>query len=204
MDDYNLSFFSGHCLFEGEYRTKMSELRLAGYLPASPSDIIEARLALPYDNPVWNYVDTDFGIAATVENIYLIPNSTRLRNISPNTRLTSGGMYLNGGSPDGVQIFPRTALILDRALTEKEARESPIWKALAGGDKNKLDAYVEKVFHYGRNKLGYTTMMTVILPEEKEPIERAIVMGRLDTKCSVSGMGTLCGINARFVGIPNL
>src|SRR3989344_7590281 len=116
----------GQDIFEGEYRTKMSELREAGYTPWSTEDIMDDRNAVPAEHPRWNnYIDTDFGIAGTKKKIYLAPHSARLRAITPQTVLTNYGLAL--GREEAAKAYNRSDLILGRDLTEEEARASSVW-----------------------------------------------------------------------------
>src|SRR3989344_2342465 len=133
---------SGQELFEGEYRTKMFELREAGYTPWSTEDIKDARNAVPSNHNVvpsnnsrWNNcLGTDFGIAGTTRKFYLAHHSARLRAVTPGTILTSYGLALGADDIETMQKYNRKDHILDRELTEKEAHHSQVWLDFADGD----------------------------------------------------------------------
>lgn len=187
----------GQDLFEGEYRTKMTELREAGYTSWSTEDIMGARNAVPAEHPRWNnYIDTDFGIAGSKRKIYLMPHSERLRAINPQTRLTDGGLPL--GREGTAKAYSRSDLILGRDLTEEEARANPAWLDFAAGDQNRLDKYVENTFRFGKNKFGYDTMMGIFVP--KDEVERAVVLFGLYGRSRASGNVHLSSLT-RFVGV---
>ena len=192
---------SGQELFEGEYRTKMSELRRAGYTPWSTEDIMDARNAVPSSHPRWNnYVDTDFGIAKTKTKIYLAPHSARLQAVTPETRLTSLGLTLGADDIETMQVYDRKDHILDLRLTENEARGSQVWLDFADGDQNRLDRYVENTFRFGKDRFGYDTMMGIFLPQDGKPVERAVVLGGLNDWSPALG-GYHLYLITRFVGV---
>ena len=186
----------GQELFEGDYRTKMAELRQAGYTPWSTENIMDARNAVSAKHTRWhNYVDTDFGIAGSKREIYLMPHSERLRAVTPRTILTEGWLHFD--SEDAAKRYNKSDLILDRDLTEKEARASPVWLDFAAGNQKRLDKYVKNTFRFGKDKFNYDTMMGIFVPEDE--VERAVVLGRLGYGSGAVG-DRLYG-DARFVGV---
>ncbi len=186
----------GQELFEGDYRTKMAELREAGYTPWSTEDWMDARNGVNSNHPFWNnYGDTDFGIAGSKRKIYLTPRSERLRAVTPRTRLTDGGLRFD--SEDAAKAYNRNDLILGQDLTDEEARTSQVWLDFAAGDQKRLDKYVEKTFRFGKDKFNYNTMMGIFVPEEGN--ERAVVLDRLGGRSQAYG-GLLDG-GTRFVGV---
>ncbi|MEK6809387.1 MAG: hypothetical protein AABY40_01815 [Nanoarchaeota archaeon] len=197
MNALQLALKPGQELFEGEYRTKMAELRQAGYTPWSTEDWMDARNGVDSDNPLWNnYGDTDFGIAGSKQKIYLMPHSERLRAVTPQTRLIKGGLSF---TQDGaVSTYNRGDLILGRDLTEEQARTSPVWLDFAAGDQKQLDRYVEKTFRFGKDKFNYDTMMGIFVPEDE--VERAVLLYRLNYSSRAYGSYHL-GNNTRFVGV---
>ncbi len=197
-----LGLKEGQVPFEGDYRAKMQELRAAGLTPWSTEDIIAARNAVPSSHPLWdNYVDTDFGIAATRKKIYLAPHSARLHAVTPETRLTNnGGLLLSEEALDKTKTYDRGDIILCRYLTETEARNSQVWLDFANGDQNLLDKYVENTFRFGKDRVGYDTMMGIFVPKDKEPVERAVVLYRLGGGSQAIGDFHL-DYGSRFVGV---
>lgn len=191
----------GQEFFEGDYRIKMAELREAGYIPLSTEDIMDARNAVPAKHPLWNnYIDTDFGIAATKKTIYLAPHSARLRAVTPQTKLTNYGLVLGADDIATMLAYDRKDHILGRDLTEDEVRDSRIWLDFAVGDQTRLDKYVENTFRFGKDKFGYDTMMGIFVPEDKELVERAVVLDRLYNGSRADGNVRLYD-NTRFVGV---
>ena len=178
----------GQDLFEGEYRAKMSELRTAGCTPWSTEDWMDARNGVKSNHPFWNnYGNTDFGIARTKNKIYLAPHSARLRAVTPKTRLTSYGLALGMNDIETMHSYDRKDHILGRDLTEEEAHHSQVWLDFAAGDKKRLDKYVENTFRFGKNKYGDDTMMGIFVPQDEEPVELAVVLGRLYYGSQASG-----------------
>ena len=188
----------GQELFEGDYRTKMAELREAGYTPWSTENYMDARNEVPAKHPRWNnFIDTDFGIAESKKKIYVMPHSARLRAVTPKTRLTDGGIPMGMDAFDEAKIYARSDLILDRNLTEKEARASPVWLNFAAGDQKRLDTYVKNTFRFGKDKFKYDTMMGIFILEDEA--ERAVVLGRLGYRYQAYGVHLCSG--TRFVGV---
>ncbi len=187
----------GQELFEGEYRTKMAELRQAGYTPWSTEDWMDARNSVDSDNPLWNnYGDSDFGIAGSKQKIYLMPHSERLRAVTPQTRLIKGGLSF---TQDGaVSTYNRGDLILGRDLTEEQARTSSVWLDFAAGDQKRLDEYVEKTFRFGKDKFNYNIMMGIFVPEDE--VERAVLLFSLYNRSHAVGYFHLSDFT-RFVGV---
>ncbi|MEK6905932.1 MAG: hypothetical protein AABX24_06025, partial [Nanoarchaeota archaeon] len=138
MNAQEFGLKQGEELFEGDYRTKMAELREAGYTPLSTEDWMTARNGVNSDHPFWNnYGDTDFGIAGSKTKIYLMPHSERLRAITPSTILKKGGLPL---TEDGVvKTYNRSDVILGQNLTDEEARSSQVWLDFADNNQKRLD-----------------------------------------------------------------
>lgn len=188
----------GQELFEGDYRTKMAEMREAGYTPWSTENWMDARNGVNSNHPFWNhYGDTDFGIAGSKRKIYLMPHSERLRAVTPHTRLTDDG-GLRFDSENATKTYNRSDLILSRDLTEEEARASPAWLDFAAGNQKRLDKYVENTFRFGKDKFNYDTMMGIFVPEDE--VERAVVLYRLYNRSHASGYYHLYN-GTRFVGV---
>ncbi|MEK6967268.1 MAG: hypothetical protein AABX51_01410 [Nanoarchaeota archaeon] len=136
-------------VFDGDYRVCMTQLREAGLVPMQPKDVMDARLrylnrgSAVFDGKnenfqhggLWKiYIDTDFGIAATRDTIYLYPKSELLRNISVDTELANGGILISPDNNDGHWELPRKSLehILNRPLTKQDVEFHPFWEYMAG------------------------------------------------------------------------
>ncbi|MEK6863623.1 MAG: hypothetical protein AABW53_02910 [Nanoarchaeota archaeon] len=177
----------GQKLFEGEYRAKMAELRKAGLTPWSTEDVMDARNDVNSNPLRWeNYFDTDFGIAGTEKEIYLLPRSERLHAVTPQTKLTTGGLPLKDAISEA-RAYNKKDLILGRELTEEEARSSPVWLAFADGGQERLDTYVERTFRFGKDRFDYNGMMGIFVPSEKQPIERAVALFKLSVRSLAVG-----------------
>ena len=186
-------------VFEGLHAAIMPQLIDAGFIPWSIADVMDNRSQVLHEHKIWNnYVDSDFGIAGTKKNVYLDPHSSRLRAVTPKTgtRLPLAANDL----PHGVQVYDRNDLILDRSLTEEEARRSPAWLSFADGDLQRLDTFVEKTFRFGKDVYAYDVMMGIYVPEDKEPILRAVVINGLCNGSGAYGVNDL-GYNSRLVGV---
>lgn len=192
--------FDARKIIRGKYSVKMRELQKAGRRPSSPADIMDARNAVPTDHHFWyDAFDTDFGIAGTEKNIFLFPQSPHLSSITPETTLLQGGLYL-GDNIFGAKIYNIKDVIVNRDMTEKEARESPILLDLADGNQLRLDNYVENAFRFAKDQTnGNTAMMRILVPSDEKTLERAVVVGGSNIKFPFSGYGTLCGLNANFM-----
>ena len=201
MNAQEFGLKQGQDLFEGCYHVEMSRLRQAGYTPWSTEDIMDARNAVSAEHSFWNnYINTDFGIAGTRDKIYLAPHSARLRAITAETDLTNGGFALGENDTQTMRAYDRKDHILGRDLTEQEARDSQVWLDFAGGDKTRLDKYVENTFRFGKKNWNYNRMMGVFVPTEIKPIERAVVLNRLYGWSRAGGDDRLFSYT-RFVGV---
>jgi|SRR3989344_192385 len=189
----------GQELFEGDYRTKMAELREAGCTPWSTKNWMDARNGVKQDHPFWNnYGDTDFGIAGSKRKIHLMPHSARLRAVTPETILVDGGLSVVQ-EETLVKTYTRSDLILGRDLTEKEAHDSQVWLDFAAGNKKLLDKYVVNAFRFGKDKCGYDKMMGIFVPEDE--VERGVVLDRLGNRSRADGNDLLSNFVTRFVGV---
>ncbi|GEM_PF-5294407 len=139
----------------------------------SIEDIMQARNIVLFDShPLWNnYFNTNFGIVAAQQRIYLIPYSHQFFDVATQVRIATDFTK--------VKSHARSDLILGRDLTAEEARNSPLWLDFADGNQKQLDDYVENTFRFGKDKLGYEMMMGIHLPEEKEAVERTVGIGGL-------------------------
>ncbi|HLD40395.1 MAG TPA: hypothetical protein VJB13_04605 [Candidatus Nanoarchaeia archaeon] len=177
-------------LLRGEYRTQMDKLVREGYLPLSTEDIMDLRnLVLGYDFLWKNYFHTDFGLAGTLDNIYLFPHSQRLRAVTPETLHIMGGIALTEEDLSQAQIFSRGDLILARDLTEKEAKKSPLWLAFADGNQDRLERYIENTFRFGKDKYGYQTMMGIFTFTDSSLLERSVSLSMLYGGAQAIGYG---------------
>lgn len=186
-------------LFEGRYIDVMPALLKAGLNPVSPALMMDKRNeSSDPKNELWtNYWDTDFGLAADSENVYLFPHSKQLRKLTPKTKLKDHGIVLK--TVKGARALKRNDLILNERLTEKQAREHPGWLELADGNQARLDIYVENTFRLG-NEYKFDKMMALYVPQDKKPIERALVLGRLSGRSFADGERDLGDDFARLVG----
>lgn len=191
----------GQAIFQGEYYYAMPQL-MRSHVPWSTEDFMDARNGVFGHHPLWNNsVDTDFGIVGTKDKIYLIPRSIRLRTITPETELQFFGLALQVHDIEEAKSYARRDLILNRNLTEEEARAHPLWLDFAYGDQARLDNYVASAFHFGKDQFGYDEMLGIFLKEENECIERAVTLGRLKSKGHV--YGNFLNYGALFVGVQN-
>ncbi len=191
-------------VFEGEYRTVMKKLTASGLPHWGPAQVLQHRNAVvgtKYQDAAWdNYFFTDFGLAATADTIFLAPQSSLLRSLTPKTKLTSYGSLLPEDQRMGIKQYARGDMITGRALTETEARAHLGWLDLCGKSQTLLDKTVENTFRLGKDKYDYNTMMGFYVPSDGEPILRAVVLHRLDGGSVAIGDSDLDYVGARLVG----
>ena len=65
-----------------------------------------------------------------------------------------------------VREFYRRDVILGSPLTRKQARKHEVWLELFGGDQNKLEDVVDRVFYEGNKRYKSNKMMSIRVPGE--------------------------------------
>ncbi len=192
----------GAKLLEGRYLDIMPALLREGLVPITPAQVMDLRNKNPTadENSPWRtWLDTDAGFADDRKKVYLFPHSKVLRELTHETRLTDYGVKLP--NTKGAKSFNKEDLILRKDLTEKEALAHPLWLALAEGDKERLGTYVQNAFKLGKDTFKYDKNMGFYVPEDNQPILRAVVLGRLDDWSGAVGDGLLDSGGARLVGV---
>jgi len=149
--------------------------------PISPAVVMDTRNKSPFaDNELWSSCwDTGFGLAADQKNVYFFPDSEKLRKLTPQTKLTNHGILETARTIEDAKCIARSDMILNRDLTENEARSHAGWLQLANGNQNLLDTYVQNTFKLGMNRFKYTTMMGLYVHNDEKPILRAVILGSL-------------------------
>ena len=202
-------------VFDGKTIDKMPELVAQGYTPISVAGIMEQRinawqsgdqeLAKKWSS---NFFDSADGIIYHPDGrIKVVPESQTLREINSNTPLKwYGSLPLQEGTFDSITEgveFSKTEVekFANKYLKQNEARENPIWLALAQDDKELLKEYVGQVY----SKLNDPELMKVRVSEKspKFECERLWCLGSLGNDSNVFGnnYGGLVGINGRLVGV---
>ena len=173
--------------------------------PADPAWVMDKRngsVGTQYQHSLWSpYFDTDMGCASTDKRIHLFPHSKQLRKITLNTKLTNCAIPVNGEDP---KTFDRKDLILDRPLTEKEARLHAVLFELAESDQKRLDTYVENAYKIGKDAFGMERVMSVRIPYDSTLTLRAVVFGGYPSRLSILGDRLMTTDRARLIGIGKM
>jgi hypothetical protein len=124
--------------------------------------------------------------------------------INPNERLVRGGVNLDVDGRwkklegSGVYTFNRKGLILNRDLTEKQARKHPLILTKLGHPDyvdsefarpiDEVEEIIGRTFELGKTEHGYDTMMGQYLrSKERDGILRACCVGRLGDRSVALG-----------------
>ncbi len=192
---------------------QMPKLIEEGRTPLSASGLMERRLETlsasdPVNNSWWNnYFDTGDSVFYYPDGrIKVVLDAKPLREISSESKLQNGALVL----PDGLyeqlegQEFTReqVAKYVDRQLTSKDAKNNPVWVALAR-DQNLLNAYVDAVFSEAKQQFGYNENMGVYVDNAQNvPTGRlwAVIRG-LGGSSSANGRNNLDVDDGRLVGV---
>ncbi len=195
-------------LFTGRYIDAIPELREQGLTPVTPAMVMDRRIEAAKSNDkhlideLWdNYFDTAYGLAATKDRIYLQPDSGFLLSSSNSTRLTRNGIPISIEADNSFKITERKEHILNERLTQEQARQHRLWLELADNNQDRLDSYAEQAFRLGKDKHGYKEMMGFYVPEDENPILRAVFLTGLNSRSSAYGFRNLDGNDARLVGV---
>ncbi len=139
---------------------------------------------------VWedNYFDLGDGAARHSDGrMKVVPDAPYLRLLTPETRLVNGAVDLSDVYAALVgEEFSKANVekYCGVALTRSDAKENPIWLALARGDKALLDAFVDACFSQAKKRFRYDGDMMGVY-EPRVPKEGAA--GRLWAVCGLSG-----------------
>ena len=192
----------------------MNDLKDEGYRPMDIKDLVKKRLEAlasgdeeEIDKFVNQYLDSSTGIVTYGDEIKIIPNCEMLENIDRNPELYHGGIKLTEESYNQLEgkTFNREDLILNEFLTEKEAREHPIWKELVGEET--LNDYVDAVFDFVKEEYGEDEAMGVYIHKgEDVPVLRSCGVYRFGDGYDGSflgGNGNLRDYGTRLVGVKD-
>jgi len=195
--------------FEGRNIDKMPELLAEGRNPLSVSGLMETRLKYGKDLSHWmdNYFDTGDAIVYHPDGrIKVILDSKDLREINPESKLSSGGLILPHGVYDKLQGQEFTRSELDRftgnSLSAKAVKKNPLWQTLAR-DQNLLDEYTNFIFSEAKNKFQYKENMGIYVDSTLEDLSilKAWCVSWLDDGSYAGGRFDLGFGKGRFVGV---
>lgn len=165
-------------IYKGQYNKVAPAIIKAGQSIASPAWVMDNRNQLgkkpDYLQDVMLY--TNCGIFTYKKNIYVRPNSKNLIRITPKKELTNHGILTYDFS--GAKAYSTSDIMLNRPLTENEAREHIILLELAEGSQERLDKYVENAFRQAKNSGHKEGVMGVYIEKESQPIERPVAFAR--------------------------
>jgi len=193
-------------VFDGTTNEQMPYLVEAGLELWSPAQVMRRRTNNPgkeYKDPHWLHsFNTNFGIAATEDTVYLFPNSDGLRNINLETMLVDGGVPASSESLSQAKSYDRKDVKLNACLSYDEAVSHPLWLELADGNKLLLRNYSNIAFSLLTGENGSKKTMRINVPTDSQPIQRAVVLyGGVETSLA-RGIGSLDIDDARLVGVP--
>jgi len=213
--------FSDHKEFYGKNTDKMPELIADGRVPMSVYDLMVKRLEVLTDHNadsdernyfLNNYFDTGDGILYKPQDtggIIIVPDAQALREMNSNSTLVNGALNLERTNLNGINgtEFSKQNLeiiTIGRHLTLDDAKNHPIWLALARGDKELLKGYSEALFKHAKEKHDFDTNMGIYLGSNQEvPSMRAWLVGRAGSGSCAGGGGSLRGGGGRSVGLAS-
>lgn len=146
--------------FSGKAINAIPSMLSKGRSPISSAQLMKERIESRntsdselYSNWICNYFSTGDGALYLPDGSLVIDyDSQALRKLSSESGLNeSGALTLEGLTANDVEgaLFTKKELkkmILGKKLTLKEAKDHPIWQALARGDKKLSEAYAETIF----------------------------------------------------------
>lgn len=193
--------------FYGAIREQMPLLIADGRTPLSVAGLMERRLN-PTQTTEWrdNYFDTGDGFAYKGDTFKVVADAQPLRELTGRTHLTRGAVVLADGAYEKLEgpEFSRKKLgeMLGRDLSADEAKQHPVWLALARDDKALLETYVGTMFEDMKKRFGYDTAMGVYLDEKSNtPQLRAWYVDGLGDYGSQAFGTYLDAANGRLVGV---
>ena len=199
-------------IFEGRPIDTMSQLLEEGYEPITIHELIKIRVhALESGNEdlidKWvhnNFIAGDSIIYHPDGRIKVVIKSQRLRKINSNSSLSFGSLKLLPGTFDETQgvEFSKAQVekFANKSLKQSEARENPIWLALAQYDIELLKRYVKLLFL----KPKMTRSMPVRISKDSEfECERLWCLNNLFNISNVNGNdnGQLDYNGGRLIGV---
>jgi len=199
--------------FYGSNLREMPKLLAEGRVPMSVADVMKERLELRHSDDAelrsnWmnNYFDSGDGALYLPDGKLVVAyDSKAIREMTPESKLVPGtrALDLSGVSLRGIKGSRFTErdlgkMIIRQRLTLDQAKDHPIWQALARGDKNLSDAYAEMIF----KDHGYDEAMGIWLDSSKSdvPNMRAWCVNRAFNRSDTYGFINLGCSNGRLVG----
>ena len=195
-------------IFEGRYVDAMPALREVGN-PMTTRQIAERRLEVLSSGDEglidawWNsYLNTVDAVAynRNRNEIKVILNSKKLRNINPDAELRLGELVLTEEQYKKLEgkTFQRSELIINGPLTKEQAKEHPVWQELLG---DVLNEYVDAVFEQYEKYGESNRLMPVYLANAEDvPTLCSWLVGMLDSRSDLIGSHDL-DYNSHLVGV---
>ncbi len=201
--------------FYGINIDQMPELIKEGRAPLSTAGLMKRRLEVltaskDVKDAWWaNYFDTGDAVIYHPDGRFkVVLNAEPMKELNPKSKLNSGALVLPEGLYDKLdgESFTREEIgrygIVEKLLTQEEAKKNPIWKALAGGDQALLDSYVDAVFIKAKEDYGYDKNMKIWLSQPQEvTLGRLWGVDRLSDYSDAGGYYDLGNYNGRLVGV---
>lgn len=206
-----LQLGEGHTEFYGTNKGQMPLLVKAGLVPMSVAQLMQRRVAVLGDEALkgafWDhYFDTGDAVAYKDDKVKVVLDAAALREMNARSELSNGALIL----PDGVYEalegpeFTReelTRLGIDKALSQTQVREHPVWQALAR-DQAVLDEYVSVIFREAKTRYNYNENMGLyVAAAQKQPTMRAWCVNLLHYRSYAYGLSFLNDDNGRLVGV---
>ena len=163
--------------FYGKDIEQMPLLIAQGGIPLSVADLMERRLKAVGNKELkegWcdNYFDTGDGIAYHPDGRFkIVLGKNPVWAITQYHRRVDGAMVLEPGVYETLQgpEFKRDSCgEVQRALSRREVKKHPVWKALARNDRALLDRYTDFVFDDTKERFDYDENMGVYLMDQKD------------------------------------
>ncbi|MCH7851088.1 MAG: hypothetical protein IH845_05585 [Nanoarchaeota archaeon] len=217
MAEYNLQSEKGINKFEiynGRNIEQMPKLIADNRIPMSVAGLMQRRLELRdsddasvRDFYMNNYFDTvDGALYMPDGNLVLVYDAKVLREMTPESKLVGGALNLEGFNTDDIEdrtYFNKQELekmILGEDLTLRQARNHPVWFALARGDKNLQGAYAEMIFKDN----DYCSAMGIYLDSSLNIFKmRALYVYGADGRSDAFGGGHIDNVDGRLVGLAS-
>lgn len=187
----------------GRYVTLMAAITNDERTPLSVASFMEQRLAAARQGIAWQEYATGDGIAYDSHGMLRLALDARLlRTVTPSTTiLANGALPLSSIDTIAGPLFRRSDLACynNRILTQQEAVDHPVWRALAREDKTLLREYAQLVFSEIKTRWNDDRGMGVYLATQWTTAGlQPCVVTSIDSR---SGLTSRTGEVVRLVGV---
>ena len=206
--------------FYGANHKEMPKLIAEGRVPLLSAGLMQERLnslGTSTQDAWWNnYFETGDGIFYHPEgSAKIVLGAQIIKDLTPNSPLSNGAIVLGDSIDESIAVYKSLDAVeefskkdienlkLRSVLSPEEAKNHPVWIALAGGDKILLNNYVDETFRLGKEQYSKEKMMDVYFGSaQKKAVGRLWCVGSLGYGSSASGNYSVDGRSGgRFVGV---